>query len=89
MNDTRLLVLKDEEKKVHEKIVQAEIDILVLEKMAPDTVIARKPANKDPKTGQALSWIGVSAKDLLEQNRKDLENYKTRLGVIEYLMSKN
>lgn len=89
MNDTRLLVLKEEEKKVHEKIVQAEIDILVLEKMAPDTVIARKPANKDPKTGQVLSWIGVSAKDLLEQNRKDLENYKIRLGVIEYLMSKN
>ena len=78
-------VLLSEKNKAIKDITITEINIAILERTDPNTVMAKKPTQKDAQ-GNVTAYSPVTAKQMLANSREDLESQKLRLNVIETLM---
>lgn len=81
-------IFSEEKKKCVAHIAKFEIDIHVLERTDPKAVIAKQALKKDAD-GNVLSSRDITAKDTLEDYRKQKESYEKRLGVLNNLLEEN
>lgn len=82
---TRKDVLISEKNAIVKKITVADIDILVMERSDPDMQVGRKQGPLGPN-GQPMSYIAVTAREMLASKQKDREGYVVRLNAIEILL---
>lgn len=76
---TRGDVLLIERGKAIKELTELEIDICVLERTPPETVVVKRQVTEN-------SYVQITAKQMLEQCTKDQKNTQTRLGIIESLL---
>lgn len=82
---TRKNVLMAERNKCVKFIVEKEVDIRVMEQTDPTLVIGRKPGAMG-QNGQPMSYVQVTAKEMLTMDKKERDGKIARLRAIDELL---
>ena len=81
-------ILISEKNKTLTDMVKLDINIAVLERTDPDTVVAKKTTKTDEQ-GNVTAYSPITAKQMLESSRQDRAGKTIRINVIETLMKKD
>jgi len=78
-------VLISEKNKTIKKLTCAQLDIRVMERSDPNLVVGNRATSKD-QYGNILATAPVTAKEMLEQKREEVEDYEARLFAINGML---